>query len=56
MDREAWHAIDHEVTKRSFCHKGGIICISEVIDIYLGNLDSSLSFIQPSISHDVLCM
>ena len=32
------------------------ICISEVIDISLGNLDSSLCFFQPSISHDVLCM
>ena len=26
----------------SICHKGGIICISEVIDISPGNLDSSL--------------
>ena len=24
----------------SFCHKGGVICISEVIDISPGNLDS----------------
>ena len=32
------------------------ICISEVIDISPGNLDSSLCFIQPSISHDVLCV
>ena len=31
-----------------------IICISEVIDISPSNLDSSLCFIQPSISHDVL--
>ena len=30
----------------SFCHKGGVICISEVIDISLSNLDSSLCFIQ----------
>ena len=29
-------------------------CISEVIDISPGNLDSSLCFIQPTISHDVL--
>ena len=28
----------------------------EVIDISPGNLDSSLYFIQPSISHDVLCI
>ena len=38
-----------------FSHKGGVICISEVIDIYPNNLDSSLGFIQPRISHDVLC-
>ena len=38
----------------TFCHKGGVICISEVIDISPGNLDSSLYFFQPSISHDVL--
>ena len=31
------------------------ICISEVIDIFPTNLDSSLCFIQSSISHDVLC-
>ena len=31
------------------------MCICEVIDISPGNLDSSLFFIQPSISHDVLC-
>ena len=33
-----------------------IICISEVMDISPSNLDSSLCFIQPSISHDVLCI
>ena len=38
-------------TSSLFCHKGGVICISEVIDISYHNLDSSLSFIQPSISH-----
>ena len=37
-------------------YKGGIICVSEVIDIPLGNLDSSLCFIQSNISHDVLCV
>ena len=36
--------------------KGGVICISEVIDISPGNLDSSLCFFQPSVSHDVLCI
>jgi len=33
-----------------------LICISEVIDISPGNLDSSLCFIQPSVSHDILCI
>ena len=37
-----------------FCHKGGVICIFEVIGISLGNLDSSLCFFQSSVSHDVL--
>ena len=32
------------------------ICISEVIDISPGNLDSSLCFFHPRISHDVLCI
>ena len=35
---------------------GGVICISEVIDISPGNLDSSLCFFQSRISHDVLCI
>ena len=39
-----------------FLQKGNVICISEVIDISPGNLDSSLCFIQSSISHDVLCI
>ena len=39
----------------TFCHRGGVICISEVIDISPDNLDSSLCFIQSCISHDVLC-
>ena len=33
----------------TFC----VICVSEVTDISPGNLDSSLCFIQCSISHDV---
>ena len=37
----------------AFCHKGGVICISEVIDISPSDLDSSLGFIQPGISHFV---
>ena len=32
------------------------ISIFEVIDISPGNLDSSLCFFQPSVSHDVLCI
>ena len=38
----------------TFYHYSGIICISEVADISPRKLDSSLGFIQPSISHDVL--
>ena len=40
------------------CHhqKSGVICISKVIDISPGNLDSSLCFIQPGISHNTLCI
>ena len=38
----------------SSCCKGGVICISEVIDISPSNLDSSLCFSQPDISHDTL--
>ena len=37
-------------------HQESPICISEVIYISPGNLDSSLCFIQPSILHDALCM
>ena len=39
-----------------FLPQGCVVGVSEVIDISPGNLDSSLCFIQPSISHDVLCM
>ena len=40
----------------TFCHKEGIICVSEVIDISPDNLDSGLSFIQPGTLHDVICV
>ena len=40
----------------TFCHKSGVICISEVIDSPPGNLDSSLCFLQPSVFLDVLCV
>ena len=33
-----------------------IIRLCEVIDFSSGNLDSSLCFLQPSVSHDVLCI
>ena len=36
--------------------KGGVICISKVIDISPSNLDPRLCFIQPTISHDVVCI
>ena len=44
------------IVSPSICHKvtGDVISISEVIDTSLGNLDFSLRFIQPGISHDVL--
>ena len=40
----------------TFCHKGGLICLSEVIDVSPSNLDFSLCFIQQGISYDVLCI
>ena len=36
----------------TFCPKGGVICLSEVLDISPGNLDSSLCFIPPGILHN----
>ena len=38
----------------TFCYKGGVICISEVMNISPGNLYPGFCFSQPSISHDVL--
>ena len=32
----------------SFCHKGGVICISEVIDIYPENLDPAYALSDPA--------
>ena len=32
----------------TFCHKGGVICISEIIDISLSNLDSSFVLPPPT--------
>ena len=44
------------LSSSSLSYKGGVICISEVTDISPGNLDSSLCFFQPNVSHDVLCI
>ena len=58
MDREAWRAVVHEGHREVDTIKklnNNNIWISEVLDIYPSNLDSSLGFIQPGISHDVLC-
>ena len=65
VDGGAWKAAVHGVAEGqirlnvfTFCHKGGVTCISEVtevIDISPSNLDSSLWFLQPRISYDVLC-
>ena len=48
--------IKSSLVRLHFLPKGGVICISEVIDISPGNLDSSFCFIQPSVPHDVLCI
>ena len=39
-----------------FCHKGGVMCISEVAYIFPSNIDSSMCFIQLGILHEVLCI
>ena len=49
-------ATSEETQDYNVCQKGGVICISEVTDIYPGNLDSGLFFIQSGFSHDVLCI
>ena len=57
--QEAIVRTGHETTDWflfTFCRKGGVICISEVIEISPGNLDSSLCFFQSSVSHDVPCI
>ena len=53
---QLFHSYLWPSSRGSFCHKGHVTCISEVIDISPANLDSSLYSIQPSISHYVLCM
>ena len=44
------------VSSFSVSHNGGVICVSEAIDIFPGILDSRLCFIQSGILHDVLCI
>ena len=48
-----WVSSSHQVAK---VLESDIICVSEVVDISPGNLNSSLCFIQPSILHDILCI
>ena len=50
----SFHFLQEALKSFTFCHKGGVICMSVVIDISPGNLISSLCFIEPSILHDVL--
>ena len=50
-----FHQEDHQLLF-AFCHKCGVICISEIIDISTSNLDYSFCFIQPDILHDALCI
>ena len=62
MDSEASHAAVHVFHSPlsfsskpflflfTFCHKGGVICISEVIDISHDNLYSSVCFFQLKVS------
>ena len=38
------------------CSSNILRYISKIIDISPGNLDSSLCFFQPSITHDVFCI
>ena len=59
--KPAFSLLSFSLIKRLFISSSlsairGIICISEVIDIYPSNLDSSLCFSQPSISHGILCI
>ena len=60
-DRGAWWAAVYVVAQsqtllKRLSNSSSSICISEVIDISPSNLDSSLCFIQSSMSHDALCI
>ena len=48
------HRVGHDLKRLS--SSSSSICVSEVMDVSPGNLDSSLCFIQPGISHDILCI
>ena len=52
--RQMLYPLSHQGMQPPYMIYADIICISKVIGIPSGNLDSSLCFIQPSISHDVL--
>ena len=57
--KKRWQEYTEELYKKDLHdpdNQDGVIGISEVIDISPGNLDSSLCFLQPSMSHDVLCI
>ena len=49
-------SLSAELQGKPFCHKDGVNSISEFIDISPGSLGFSLCFMQPGISHDVLCI
>ena len=50
------HSSTGSLVPLHFLSQGGVSCMSEVIDISLGNLDYNVYFIQSSICHDVLCI
>ena len=49
-------SLSADLQGKPFCHKDGVNSISEFIDISPGSLGFSLCFMQPGISHDVLCI
>ena len=51
-----WAAIYGVAQSRTRLKRLSSICISEVIDISPGNLDSSLCFFHSSVPHGVLCI
>ena len=51
-----WGRKESDTTERLHFTSLHFICISEIIDIFPGNLDSSLWYIQPGILQDVFCI